>query len=200
MKDFFDFKDQFFGQAVNSDVYLVVGNVTTSSTQAGASLPLSGGGAEEVALHLGDKLQINSALMTEFCAEFNITEEAGIDANNSVFIGLLGGNYGSDLSNVAKRVGFIVEGKTIKFIGEDGTNSVAEDTAELLANRPNRVVINVARGWEQAEISVNGRPFGGYLDLTSIKGQGLQLTAQATGTAVNELILSSWSFRGRKSI
>lgn len=200
MKDSFNFKDQFFGRIVNSDTYTVVGAVVSSATQQGASLPLTGGGAEEVALHLGNNMQVDSDLLTEFFADFNVTEAAGVDAANEVFIGLIGGDYASNLSGVTPRAGFKVTGTTIEFDADDGTNAYSEDGSDLNATRPNRVVINVARGWEQAEVSINGKPVEGYHDLTAVKGGNLQLVAQAKGPSANELVLSTWAFHGRKAI
>ena len=204
MKDAIEYKDEFIGAGDYSDRYGTVGGPTPATDSNGAALILTGGGAEEVAIHLDNKRQIDSSQLVELIAEFNVDDAEVLDGN-SVFIGLIGDDYASGLKSLTEYAGFEVaasgaNNSNISFVGADGVNTIAVEATGLLASRVNRVCINLARGWEQVEVSVNGKPVGGYHDLTALKGTNLQLVAQAKGTAANTLTLASWSFRSRKAI
>lgn len=200
MKDFIEFKDDFVGAGDLTDRYGVEGAPTVSAVKNGAVIAITGGSAQEKAVHLDDKRQIEATQMTEFSADFELAELAGVAAGNSIFIGLIGADYATALKGLAKYAAFEITDAGITFVADDDVNVISELGGALLSTRVNRITVSVARGWEQAEVSVNGKPVGGYHDLTGIRGESLQLVAQVKGSAANGLALRGWSFKSRKTL
>lgn len=221
--NFFDFKDDFFGDRVYSATKgSNVGHGYTVNDTSAAGTPtyadVDGSAAGELAVDMeatsevqnvcisqGDQLQFDIDKITEFECRVKMNQ-AALDSTSQFAIGLIG-DRNDAIDSIAQAALFRIVGAddvdNVVVETDDGTNDNNDiATGKTLVNAYKTLRISFAEGTDDVRFFIDGEPVatGTTFDMSNYTGS-LQLFAQIQKTAdtnTDGFTIDWWRVRGRR--
>lgn len=163
LDDVFVWEDRFLGDPDFAE-YGAVG--TPAPSTQGNGVLLAAAAAPGNALHNANNLQLDPLNLLNFGFCLSLDEAisgAGVGDGNAVWVGIQNGNYNTDPTVPTKSIFLKIApvGSASKVIGifaKDGVRTYDFLTPYQLKNVPTKFEVNLAEGWANVQILIDGRP------------------------------------------
>lgn len=201
LDDTFVWEDRFLGDPDFAE-YGVVG--TPAASAQGNGVLLSAAAAPGNGLHNNNNFNLDPLNLLGFGFAISLDEAisgAGVGDGNSVWVGIQNGNYNTDPTTSTKSIFLNVPtsgaaSKLIYIYAKDGVRTYNFATPYSLKNVPTKFEVNLAEGWANVQITIDGRPVfyqnDNRLNLSNV-GQAdwfqhlIYMKPKATGQPTNNL-------------